>query len=586
MSNIESLSKPVDAATWKKLFPKDSEQNPPSLEAGKFELGLVLGGTVSAGAYTAGVLDYLVEALDNWEAQKSNNVPSIPNWEVTIKTMSGTSGGGVLAATLAKALSWDFPHVSSRPPTPAINNPFYHVWVESLDIKDMLSNDDLERDGNIQSLLNSNCRFKAGEYVANFPQTTLPKKRRSYVAEPLTAFLTLTNLRGIPYTVDWGNGLAQSYVSHADHVRLAVFTKDGNSPVRPDEFGVSANPLSGYVSWDSVSKFALGTSAFPIGLPLQPLSRPIDQYRYRPIVVPSDGTSPADIQQPNIDWRMLVTEGQTDVDLTYHFTVADGGVMNNEPIELCRRHLAGVVGRNPRDGDKANRAVLLVDPFADAPNLGKNATDLGNAMNSLFSSLKDQARYDTQDMLLATHADCYSRFMITAKRGNIVGGKAIATASLGAFGGFLCKEYREHDYFLGRKNCQEFLENPDNFWLPETNPLFGNWRQSNPNAANTLRRQNISGDWCLPIIPLFGSSLLVQNVPVYPHGRFDPKSLEFQYPLNNRVDKLLSKANHEFVPDFITRIYIQFGESIAGKSKLIRTITQSITEGLAKWDLL
>src|SRR5215813_1819894 len=31
-----------------------------------FELGPVLGGTVSAGAYTAGALDYLLEALEAW----------------------------------------------------------------------------------------------------------------------------------------------------------------------------------------------------------------------------------------------------------------------------------------------------------------------------------------------------------------------------------------------------------------------------------------------------------------------------------------------------------------------------------------
>ena len=36
-------------------------------EEGVFRLGLVLNGTVAAGAWTAGVLDFLVEALDLWE---------------------------------------------------------------------------------------------------------------------------------------------------------------------------------------------------------------------------------------------------------------------------------------------------------------------------------------------------------------------------------------------------------------------------------------------------------------------------------------------------------------------------------------
>ena len=38
--------------------------------ADTFEIGLVMGGAVSAGAYTAGVLDFLFETLDAWEAAK------------------------------------------------------------------------------------------------------------------------------------------------------------------------------------------------------------------------------------------------------------------------------------------------------------------------------------------------------------------------------------------------------------------------------------------------------------------------------------------------------------------------------------
>ena len=32
-----------------------------------FEIGLCMAGAVSAGAYTAGVMDYLIETLDKWE---------------------------------------------------------------------------------------------------------------------------------------------------------------------------------------------------------------------------------------------------------------------------------------------------------------------------------------------------------------------------------------------------------------------------------------------------------------------------------------------------------------------------------------
>jgi len=38
-----------------------------------FHLGLCMAGSVSAGAYTAGVIDYLFEALNNWYAEKQKN---------------------------------------------------------------------------------------------------------------------------------------------------------------------------------------------------------------------------------------------------------------------------------------------------------------------------------------------------------------------------------------------------------------------------------------------------------------------------------------------------------------------------------
>ena len=43
----------------------------PTVPDGTFEFALVLGGTVSAGAYTAGAVDFLIEALDCFTAAKA-----------------------------------------------------------------------------------------------------------------------------------------------------------------------------------------------------------------------------------------------------------------------------------------------------------------------------------------------------------------------------------------------------------------------------------------------------------------------------------------------------------------------------------
>ena len=40
------------------------------MEQGGFNIGLAMAGAASAGAYTAGVFDFLVEALNEWQKAK------------------------------------------------------------------------------------------------------------------------------------------------------------------------------------------------------------------------------------------------------------------------------------------------------------------------------------------------------------------------------------------------------------------------------------------------------------------------------------------------------------------------------------
>ena len=80
----------------------------------KFEIGLVMAGAVSAGAYTAGVMDYLIETLEAWEEAKKierdklksdpNYQSSIPLHDIEIKVMTGASAGGMTTAIAAVEL--------------------------------------------------------------------------------------------------------------------------------------------------------------------------------------------------------------------------------------------------------------------------------------------------------------------------------------------------------------------------------------------------------------------------------------------------------------------------------------------------
>jgi hypothetical protein len=53
------------------IAPYKLKESPPPDKT--FDIGLVLAGAISAGAYSAGVVDFLIEALDAWEDAKATS---------------------------------------------------------------------------------------------------------------------------------------------------------------------------------------------------------------------------------------------------------------------------------------------------------------------------------------------------------------------------------------------------------------------------------------------------------------------------------------------------------------------------------
>ena len=70
-----------------------------------FTIGITMAGAVSAGAYTAGVLDYLFRALDHHAARLAAGGPGAPQHRVVLKVMSGASAGGVCSGLAIAALA-------------------------------------------------------------------------------------------------------------------------------------------------------------------------------------------------------------------------------------------------------------------------------------------------------------------------------------------------------------------------------------------------------------------------------------------------------------------------------------------------
>jgi hypothetical protein len=77
---------------------------------------------------------------------------------------------------------------------------------------------------------------------------------------------------------------------------------------------------------------------------------------------------------------MLGVDGQTLPDYL-HFPAVDGGATDNEPIALAHPALAGLLGRDPRDKNLANWAVLFIDPFAGQTRLGPELPLFENAQS-------------------------------------------------------------------------------------------------------------------------------------------------------------------------------------------------------------
>ena len=523
-----------------------------------FEIGLVMAGAISAGAYTAGVVDFLLQALDEWEKAKAHarahpGDPAgreCPMHEVRIKVLAGASAGGMTAGLSAGLLEMAYESVTSQtkpdgpaPPIVPTNNSLYRSWVNTIDIVPLLGVADLDdAQVPVQSVLDSSIIRQIAGDAFRFEQ---PDRRvdRPYVSDPLHVLLTVTNLRGIPYPVTFTNyKKVQEYVMtmHADNMHFVVSSDRAESG--PEAFWLKPYDFKDPDTWGVLQDSAVATGAFPVGLAPQLLKRSPTQYDHRQWAIPTPSpTDPAFFSEkweaippswPPIDAE-VAKAAKAGKSFEYKFLCVDGGVTNNEPLDLARQVLAGPDGVNPRQGDKATRAVIMVSPFPNAdpyPVEYPGQANLIELLPTIFNGLISQARFKPEELTLADDPDVYSRFLIVPRRGYRADGTlepdAIACGSLEGFGGFLSRRFREHDYQLGRRNCQWFLKKY--FALPsegdKRNRLFDGWTdEARRKFRMTMDRPSIGGSAStsddlklLPIIPLMGTAAPSVPEPIWP----------------------------------------------------------------------
>ena len=549
------------------LFPAVAPDPAPQ----SFELGLVLGGTVSVGAFTAGALDFLLQALEAWEASAASL------HRVIVKTAAGSSGGAVCTSILGLLSERIVPHLTGSyadlvAHTADTGNPLWDLWVNQLQIMPMFSQDDLARNTNLDgataapgakiqhaaSLLNADVITQAAANVAAFGTNT-PAAPLPYFAHPFRIAVTVANFRGVPYRVAGvpaiGGFDGAAYVQHDDFAWFAL--PNGADPAAPlptgkreDEFWVGpGDAAAGFVGTETLGHFAAASGAMPLALASRALSRPAEHYNYRPNVrAVTDLPSGYCIDWPVPDWTCLADAAGG----TYAFTAVDGGTLNNDPVSLVHRALAGLVGRNPRGKSDASRALLMIDPLAASPQpIAQIGLSIVAAIGGLVPLLVGGARYLTSDMALFANEDVFSRFQLVPCRppavagGNpLVGEAALAGDSLFAAGGWCAREFRVHDFMLGRQNMQQYLRTQ--MLLAGNNPLFSKWpierRQDHACDKSGIRiaitQATPGANYYLPILPdMTGSGPL--EVPMWPAGVFDPETI--RAPLQKRLDAVVAK---------------------------------------------
>ena len=278
----------------------------------EFQLGLVMAGAISAGAYTAGVMDFLIEALDAYYSERDRPDWDGPRHDVKVPVLAGASAGGMTSAISAVHFmhAMDHQRPGSDAGSPARNR-LYDSWVRQIDIEKLLGQSDLAQRRALVSLLDSS----ALQGIATDSLEMAGERfKRPWVGDPLAIFLTVANLRGVPYGFKlFGTGSADSYgmTNHMDAMRFAVAwdaeAPAGFRPLLPQDCP------NGH--WPDLARAALATGAFPVGLSPQVLSRPLADYFDRP-----------DRRDPDF--------GPARPD-PYEFVCVDGGLMNKRTPGAC-----------------------------------------------------------------------------------------------------------------------------------------------------------------------------------------------------------------------------------------------------------
>ncbi|MBI1207974.1 MAG: hypothetical protein GC191_11890 [Azospirillum sp.] len=594
-------------------------------------LGLAMSGAISAGAYSAGVLDFLIEALEEWEKEKRRKPgdPTIPRHQVVIAGMSGASAGAITCAMGALSAAFGA-RPAGAPRNAKASDPdqaafhvlpeLYGAWVryptffEESEVGTLLGTDDVdaliaetatEKMPPVTSVLNSKPLSEIGQRVMEQIRTAASAfEPRPYFPQRLHLFLTQTNSRGIPYAIEVKSDQGTSEYGMMCHLDRAHFTLAGLGTAQFDSRWAGAEqsyrfdvvnrgsaPPQGFESlWTEQNtktyiENTLASGAYPIGLEARDLMHPLDHYRDRVWPVPAALEIFKGIK-PYWPWRSGMTPE------VYRFTALDGGAIDNDPFQFVRYTL---MAEPPKDSpgatDQADRMVIMISPFPEPPEIGalpasKSDKRLSKVAAGLSKIFIQQSRFKLDEMIRTLSSGDAGLWRISPRRssGGVNQKFAIACGLYGGFGGFLARRFRDHDYELGRRNCQGLLNSW--FGLPKTNPhidaVMPMPQLRSPGSVPAPAEDTTA---LYPIIPLYGSASIEVQVRDWP--TIDAKHyrgfLDQIFARGEKFFELIKKISG--IDNWIKRSYLSIGlwGTDAG-SGIRRVLTNLILGDLVRRD--
>lgn len=274
-----------------------------------YKLAITVAGAVSLGAYEAGVLYEILDAI----GQHNQHPATRPEQQIIVDVLTGASAGGISATVLAQKLLFEADALSGP-----YTNILYRAWVQDLQFEPLMNLQSFEDPSH--SILSSalvdalSKKYLTQRYASHIPPAS--------VAHPAAGTrirlgLALANLNGVDYEYPQRPQGTFTYTRFQDQMQATVDAGSDNVDF-----------------WDALRKAAISCSAFPFAFRVKDLARHRTEY-----------------DSPNVVFPLPVET----------FTYTDGGTFENQPIGLAKQ-LVDV--EDPGHRDSSSRFYLFISPHS------------------------------------------------------------------------------------------------------------------------------------------------------------------------------------------------------------------------------